>query len=532
MDPAKVIIIQPGSRTLRLGRASDAYPWEVPNVIARRLRTPTSAAEQATASSSTDATTMAEDKIEMLRMNMRERMRILNFRGTTNGSATAAEYNATVKPVAVSADDEEVTEPIVWTDVASLKSDVVFAEDALRIPDPQASGWSLRFPILRGGFDMSLYTSVQEALGDVMDIWLNALRETCDLDIATLGEYGVILLIPDLYEHGYIQHMCDLILRVMGFAQVIVHQESLSATFAAGLPSGCVIDMGACKTSISCVDEGMIIPDTRMQQRYGGEDIIDTFYAIAKSIHFPYREADLNRQYDRATLQNVVQQMCGFNEVNFSVNITDFVVQRPGHPPMKYSLQMYDEITLPTYCCWIPRVLDWTSKARSTGTSKPTIEHAIDIGGDVVTLAMKRSVQHLEPRAVIPTIPVVSVDANYVDAEKAAQVKIEEAPSEPVGSQAGHDGSLPPPASASVQPNSEPVILTIPQQASEATPEPLPNVTVDHAFESSKLPLEVAICESIAQAGSDEKIKRVVTNILVVGGVANMPGVAVALQSR
>lgn len=66
------------------------------------------------------------------------------------------------------------------------------------------------------------------------------------------------------------------------------------------------------------------------------------------------------------------------------------------------------------------------------------------------------------------------------------------------------------------------------------TPVP-PNVevsTIDYSFESGKLPLDVAVFESIAAAGGDDKVKRVATNILVVGGLANVQGVGFALQSR
>ena len=36
----KVIVIHPGSRYLRIGRASDAYPIITPHCIARRIRVP------------------------------------------------------------------------------------------------------------------------------------------------------------------------------------------------------------------------------------------------------------------------------------------------------------------------------------------------------------------------------------------------------------------------------------------------------------------------------------------------------------
>ena len=45
--------------------------------------------------------------------------------------------------------------------------------------------------------------------------------------------------------------------------QVCHEQESICATFGAGISTACVIDIGASKTSITCVEEGLILPETR-----------------------------------------------------------------------------------------------------------------------------------------------------------------------------------------------------------------------------------------------------------------------------
>lgn len=38
IQPATVVVIQPGSYNLRIGRASDAYPVTVPHCIARKVK--------------------------------------------------------------------------------------------------------------------------------------------------------------------------------------------------------------------------------------------------------------------------------------------------------------------------------------------------------------------------------------------------------------------------------------------------------------------------------------------------------------
>lgn len=40
-------------------------------------------------------------------------------------------------------------------------------------------------------------------------------------------------------------------------------QESLAATYGAGISNACVIDIGAVKTSVTCVDDGLVVAETR-----------------------------------------------------------------------------------------------------------------------------------------------------------------------------------------------------------------------------------------------------------------------------
>ena len=55
---------------------------------------------------------------------------------------------------------------------------------------------------------------------------------------------------------------------------------------------------------------------------------------------------------------------------------------------------------------------------------------------------------------------------------------------------------------------------------------------LDVSFEASKLPLDVAIFNSARAAGGDEKIRKYLQAVLVIGGTALVPGMAHALESR
>lgn len=222
--PSRVLVVHPGSRTLRIGRADDEAPLDIPYCIARRMaREALPATEPPFSAASSEA--LDETKLENLRYDLKARMRILNLRGTTGGSIAAAEYNSTVKPQPVM--DEEDEERIQWTQVPESSPPSVYCgEDALHLPNPNAHGYKMRYPYRKGTFNTRDYSCLDELLGDIADIWAYALGK---LGIKPLDaeKYSVMLLIPDRYSDIYVKNMCDLVLKTMGFAQLLVHQVSI-----------------------------------------------------------------------------------------------------------------------------------------------------------------------------------------------------------------------------------------------------------------------------------------------------------------
>ena len=79
--------------------------------------------------------------------------------------------------------------------------------------------------------------------------------------------------------------------------------------------------------------------------------------------------------------------------------------------------------------------------------------------------------------------------------------------------------------------------VPLPEQPSPAQPAPSTpsypgGYAIDVCFEASKLPLDVAIFNSARAAGGDEKIRKYLQAVLVIGGSALIPGMAHALESR
>lgn len=214
-------------------------------------------------------------KISSIRGDLRARMRAFKLRGQGNGNSQAMAYNATVTPDAT-ADYNDPGE-IEWTKTEGEEAQAVYVgakvrllitrnevkmslmsllPQALRIPDAEASGYIVRRPYDRGGFNTEGYTSQQEVLGDIEKIWLTTLEEelgirktelkvclppssprrTCSADPpAPLQDYSAILLIPDLYDDVYVREMTDLVLKWIGFKQICLQQ--VRSTTSAPYPS-------------------------------------------------------------------------------------------------------------------------------------------------------------------------------------------------------------------------------------------------------------------------------------------------------
>ena len=269
----------------------------------------------------------------------------------------------------------------------------------MRIPDPDSANYELWWPFLRGDLNATGYVSRQELLGDVSRIITDALQEELDIaeeelkvslpkrekkkkkNVCALTresiasqEYAVILLIPDLYTLPYVRDMSDLLLRQLGFKQLAVMQESVCATFGAGVSSACVVDIGARTTKVACVEEGLVVADTRMVLDFGGDDVTSFLFTLLSRINFPYKEADLAKWYDWIVLEDLKERIVVLSEVSgnwelvataagsanhptlfqgdITLSLNDFFVRRPGQLTQKYSLRVYDDCILAPYVSW------------------------------------------------------------------------------------------------------------------------------------------------------------------------------------
>ncbi|KIK08875.1 hypothetical protein K443DRAFT_655462 [Laccaria amethystina LaAM-08-1] len=549
---SQVLVIHPGSCYLRIGKASDVNPVTVPAVVARkhtsappeiirvenvcrpRDNTPGSQKNDTQRNGDEyDVSTASNDpfdaKLAAITLSLRDRMRFYKLRVTPNATKIASTFNEQFKPEVIT--DHEALE-MEWIDDSCFE-DVL----ALQIADPHLSNYAVRWPILASNFNTKDYRSIQANLSDLEALIQYTLWDRLNITSTDYKRYSVVLVIPDIYDRAYIREFVNLVV-VMGFKQFCAQQESLAATYGAGISNACVVDIGAKVTSIACVDEGLVLSETRMTLNMGGDDITEFLYVLLGRINFPYKNLDLSRSYDWSVLEDLKSRLCTLAEGDVALNLYDFIVRKPNRPTEKYGLRAYDEIILAP----MPRVIEFNNKREGVRLiSLNVTEEIIDHQADCVTNAMVISTQHLMP-------PPQSTDSTKQTPTTAAPTpgtltpaKVESTSTD-VLSMVIDMQSIPAPTDApseavleviDVDDDSKLPTLHNLQHASQLQASTYPGgYSIDVCFEASKLPLDVAIFNSARAAGGDDKIRKYLQAVLVIGGTALIPGMAHALESR
>ncbi|KAF5383740.1 hypothetical protein D9615_003529 [Tricholomella constricta] len=477
-------------------------------------------------------------------------MRFYKLRVTPNATAIASTFNEQFKPEIIS----EYNDPfrVEWTDKMSSE-DVYYGEKALRMADPQNAGYILRWPIYSANFNTRDYPSLQVILSDLEVILRTTLKDKLDVEPRDYKNYSVILVIPDFYDRAYVRELVNLLLVTMGFKQICAQQESLAATYGAGISNACVVNIGATTTSVACVDEGMVLAETRMSLSIGGDDITEFLYVLLQRIKFPYRDLDLTQSYDWNVMQDLKSRLCTLNEADVALNLYDFVVRRPDRPTEKYGLRAYDEIILAPMCLFEPRVVEFDRKriGLRPPSSYNVTEEIIDHQTDRVTNAMVISTQHLMPAGLPsdsatkkgPTgaLPGTSTPAELHEPQAILADDQNPTPSAPGNTFTDGIEIIDVEDESKAPINSHPGVTgtndntngTHAHGATSQTPPAYPGgFAIDVCFEASKLPLDVAIFNSARAAGGDDKIRKYLQAVLVIGGTAHIPGMSHALESR
>lgn len=291
-------------------------------------------------------------------------MKLNKRRTLPNSKEMVVNYNNRTPPEVIPEHNDPMR--VEWTEIPEdpkLAPECIVGEAALRIPDLSKPRYKLYWPLRHGWCNEKDYNSknllfldLALILEDTMKTHLGLTREK------DWTQYSCVFVIPDLYEKTYVTQILDTLMREFGFGRVCFVQESLAGTFGAGYTAACVVDIGAQKTSICCVEEGMCIENSRVNLKYGGLDVTETFIKMMLYDHFPYEEINLNHRYDLLLAEELKRNVCTLNETNVSVQVFDFHLRISGQDTRKYTFKAYDEILLAPMGWFQPEIFDMSGK--------------------------------------------------------------------------------------------------------------------------------------------------------------------------
>lgn len=355
---AKTIVLHLGSSNTRLGLASDPQPKLIPTVIARQDARHSEASFLKPQTPELGKGVFGdefEENVKKLELDMRARMRNAKRRMVPNAGDLVSSFNKR-------SEYEEIVDHndpgrLEWTDVSSSPK-YVTGTAALRIPPSSKPHYSLHWPIKHGVFNEKDYDSREALLSDLACILLDAIQLELKVPKKNFPDYSIAVVIPDLYDKAYVESIIDVLFREFRIGNLLILQESVCATFGAGVSTACVVDIGAQSTTVACVEEGLCIGDSRLSMQYGGDDLTKFFAKQLLRVSFPYHDFDLTRGYDRTFAEELKLKFCSSNEAEAAVQLYQIFQRQPDRQTRKYSFKVYDEHITCTMAYYHPEIFE------------------------------------------------------------------------------------------------------------------------------------------------------------------------------
>ncbi len=558
MDPSKIIVIHLGSQNMRIGLASDALPRTVPMCAAwkmaktesdvkpplpRRKKNAASPEEEFGVAWSTRYVKQCEDLKKDMRMNKRKVL--------PNSKELVVNYNKRTPPEKIPEHNDPAR--IEWTDVSSGKS--VCGSAAQRIAEDSDPTYRLYYPIQHGRLNEDDFFGFEHLKTAIETIITNSLKSEFGLDKrGSLKDYACTFVIPDLYDKGYVEMMLEMMIRDYSFFKVSLIQESLAASFGAGYTACCIVDIGAQKTSVCCVEDGLVTEESRVNLKMGGYDVTETFIKMMLFDGFPYPEINLQRRYDFLLAEELKQKFCTMNQAEISVQLYNFHLRAPSEYTRKYNFKTYDEVIVAPMGYFEPSIFDNSGKldGRRKLMDRSYNMYDRDTPDDPVSAAQLQILEKIKPpiapapkitpaaaAELLPTPMKENLDPfsclNRMNSEVQATPGTSHAGSpapEGLGTPAVNGAGSPAPFQfgngngTSAPPQG--VFIKDPAAVS------LRMLLEERDSVLPVAPLDAAIMTSIQHAsrGDEKKLRDLLGSIMVIGGGAKTPGFAPFLEER
>jgi actin-related protein 8 len=576
LDPTKIIVIHPGSQNMRIGFASDALPKTIPMVLATKYPQTESDMYEALPRRQFEERTMEQQhgeewskKYQKMCSDLKIDMRANKRKVLPNSKDLVVNFNRRTEPEIISQHNDPLQ--IEWTDVKTpggdSSSSVFVGQQALRVPDDSNPKHKLWWPIQHGWLNEDDYPTRAHLFNDLESLLERTFRFELGLKRRTdWKQYSCVLIIPDLYDKRYVELLLHLCIGLFELSRVSFIQESIAATFGAGYTQACVVDVGAQKTSISCVEDGLCIEDSRINLKYGGYDVTETFIKMMLYDSFPYQEINLRRRYDFLLAEELKIKYCTLSQANISVQNFDFHLRAPNQPTRKYQFKCYDEVILAPMGVYDPSIFDNSTKLRGRRKLMDRSYNAYDVElpDDPTSAAQLAILALIQPSVTATAASFTGAPGDMATPSKErtqpfnflsrpdttgtpgtskAPSPAPEGASTPVpapyifGSSRGDaNGGSPAPNGGTPAPANGPGVL--PGTSFDGAAQPPQRTPKSLAAERDAVlplaPLDLAILTSIQNAakGDEKKVRELLGSIMVVGGGAKVPHFAPYLEEK
>eukprot|EP00347_Sterkiella_histriomuscorum_P001948 403370052 len=336
------IIIHPGSHSIKFGLASQMQPFIIPNVIAYPNKNGKRIKDfEGTQQLDADRQQLFDQQIDRVLPEVEQSLRKKRFylidaksaKNIRNKQVSFKQYdenNCIIEGqeldipfdshnmnVMTSELNEELWgEKFRFTsrpdtqDPNTQKRPFFVGKEALTLHKNEE--YTLRYPIKYGDFNITNTQNMQDCCQDLQNILEFAFKKYMGLPTKNINYFNCILIIPDMFVRHHVRYMTNMILGKMEFKSIFIHNESIMSSYAMALPSACVVDIGSTKTSVCCIDEGLILPKTLMRKHYGGDDVDQIFYRMLqrqKALHyFPKNMLNMDSVFHRLLIAQIKER--------------------------------------------------------------------------------------------------------------------------------------------------------------------------------------------------------------------------------
>jgi len=330
----KTIVLHPGSSQLKIGKASDPQPILVPHVIGWHYKK------------------CLDSQMQILRKGFKWRENdIEKFCALINYPPElfnkVQEKNKRKKA-------DILAEQCSWTWTNSSEMPpFLIGDDALYVDDNDC--YDLFWPIVDGQLNIGK-KSLTAIIADLEALWAKAIECFLGISKKDLCDYRCILIIPDIYVRKHVMMIMDMLYLQLGFQSILVHQESVCATYGCGIANACVVDVGHQKTSVCCVEDGFSHLDTRITIDIGGCDVTSAFACLLMREGFPYKKCNIDKRMDALLLQELKETFCHLDKSRTKQSEEEFTLCRPGQKSQLFSLILGLDVSLSPMIMFYPEV--------------------------------------------------------------------------------------------------------------------------------------------------------------------------------